>query len=89
MSDDYGYGSQNQSNKSFVQRHPQFFSHPAVLGFGYGGALGLTAGTVVGSLEALSRPRGNRMFILAKRSMGGGAMFGIFVAAGFMIRTIN
>lgn len=72
------------------QRQPskwQQLGRRAGMGFMYGGSLGVTAGFVFGGLHAMSLPRGNRTFTVARTSAMFGASFGIIVAVGFIIRS--
>mmetsp|Transcript_938 Transcript_938/g.1310 ORF Transcript_938/g.1310 Transcript_938/m.1310 type:complete len:85 (-) Transcript_938:64-318(-) len=59
----------------------------AGMGFGLGGGIGLTAGTVIGGLAALNpKLAGRRIRYTAGIALQSGTMFGVFVAAGFLLR---
>ncbi|GAB5368899.1 hypothetical protein AAMO2058_001359000 [Amorphochlora amoebiformis] len=60
----------------------------AAMGFGLGGTIGVTVGVLFGGVSALANPKlaGRRIGYVAKLSTQTGAMFGVFVAAGFLMR---
>mmetsp|Transcript_9859 Transcript_9859/g.13729 ORF Transcript_9859/g.13729 Transcript_9859/m.13729 type:complete len:86 (-) Transcript_9859:306-563(-) len=60
----------------------------AGMGFGLGAGIGVTVGVLFGGLNAMTNPKiaGRRVRYIASTCTQTGGMFGIFVAAGFLMR---
>mmetsp|Transcript_7178 Transcript_7178/g.17477 ORF Transcript_7178/g.17477 Transcript_7178/m.17477 type:complete len:86 (+) Transcript_7178:277-534(+) len=74
---------QNRNNSSLAN-----CAKTAGLGFGMGAAIGTTFGVLFGGMRALADPKiaGRRVRYVAGVCTQSGAMFGVFVAAGFLMR---
>eukprot|EP00466_Bigelowiella_natans_P001126 jgi/Bigna1/136212/aug1.32_g10920 len=60
----------------------------AGMGFGLGASIGVTVGVLFGGAQALLNPKiaGRRVRYVAGICTQTGGMFGVFVAAGFLMR---
>mmetsp|Transcript_8211 Transcript_8211/g.15238 ORF Transcript_8211/g.15238 Transcript_8211/m.15238 type:complete len:88 (-) Transcript_8211:49-312(-) len=78
----------NPYGRSAGQSQFEKCARTAGMGFALGGALGTTLGVLVGFPTAMANPKiaGRRIRYVAKVCMQTGGTFGVFVAAGFLLR---